>query len=284
MNNLLKNTYVTVDSSNKYKFIPKSTVVSSLVQAGSARTKANDNMNSAISLDSLHIDFEAINPNTNPAKVDNSSSGVIDLRQQQVMQHEITLKAEEEAQKIIEKAQQYAEKVRKFSEKQANSDYEVAKSKGYEAGYEEGLEFCEKKFTDLLSELRRVIDDLDRARDEIIAKNESKIIDVAICMAEKIVNKELQEDKEIFLNLYKKSVRGLVANKWVKLTVSQYEANFATAHSDELLRMVSGAEHIDIVVSEEAECGTCIIETSETIINGSANQQFQVMSKALKSV
>ncbi|HBR32909.1 MAG TPA: hypothetical protein DD733_12600 [Clostridiales bacterium] len=81
----------------------------------------------------------------------------------------------------------------------------------------------------------------------------------------------------MFLDIYEKAVKDIVAQKWVRLSVSDSDAVFATSHSDQLLGMVSGAERINIKVLDNAPKGSCIVETAEKIVDSGIDTQLSFL-------
>lgn len=191
--------------------------------------------------------------------------------------------AEEEAKTIIEDAKTHAEKIRDYAYKKAEIEYEEAKTAGFKAGYEAGNEVFQKENRKTVDELKRLVVDIDEQKERYIQYNDRKICNLIFKIAEKIINQRLDKNGEIFLNIYKKAVQDLVAKKWVKLTVSGYEYELATSNSEYLTQLVSGAETIDIQVLADAPRGTCIIETSEKIVDASVNKQLEGLHNTINN-
>lgn len=187
------------------------------------------------------------------------------------------LAARAEAAKIIEDAQEYAENIKFNAERQAESEYAVARETGYSDGYAEANENSK----DLFDQISVIIQQLEERKVSLVEENKDFVIDLAFKIAEKVIGKKLIGDKDLFLGLYQRAVKDINAQKWVKLTVSENEAEFATSQSEYLTSLVKGADRIEITVSEKSPCGTCIVETSEKIVDASIATQMNILYSAV---
>ena len=76
-------------------------------------------------------------------------------------------------------------------------------------------------------------------------------------------------------------MKDLTAQRWIKLTVGKHDFEIASANSKYLVGLVSGADRIEIVVLDDAPVGTCIVETSEKIVDASILTQLQVLKNVI---
>jgi len=186
-----------------------------------------------------------------------------------------------EAKKIIYDANSYAALIKNNAEKQAECDCEKAKAIGYAAGFKSATIEAEKKNLLELEEIKQVLKNLDEQKSKFIAENKQNTIDLAFKVAEKAINQRLSSDDGLFLKIYEKAVKDLTAQKWLKLSISKSEVQIVTTNSEYLLSMVSGAERLEIEVLEKAPKGTCIVETTEKIVDASINTQLEVLHKVM---
>jgi len=189
-----------------------------------------------------------------------------------------------EADRIIENAQNYAAKLKSYAEKKAVSDYEEAKKSGYKAGYDEATELIENQNRVVVKEMQGMLTVLDENKEKLLKSNKDNIIDLAFRIAEKVINQKLSSDKELFFKIYEKAVKDLVAQKWLKLTISKHEVQLVTSNSDYLLSMVSGAERLEVEVLDDASRGICIVETTEKIVDASVITQLNTLQNATVNI
>jgi len=180
--------------------------------------------------------------------------------------------AESKAKTILDKATEAAEEI--------NRNAVLASERGFAEGFNKGQEQATEKYNAGLEEIKRIISELEANKISFLTENRSNIIELAFKVAEKVVNRKLTEDQGLFLDIYEKAVKDIVAQKWVRLSVSDSDAVFATSHSDQLLGMVSGAERINIKVLDNAPKGSCIVETAEKIVDSGIDTQLSFLKKA----
>lgn len=182
---------------------------------------------------------------------------------------------------VIEKANRYAAEVYKQAQEKAEKVLKDSYDEGFAKGYEEGRTKADAEARETLGRITALLEYIDSKKNEMIEGNKRNIIKLAIQIAQKIVEKELTQDDKTFINIFKKAVEEIHGQKRVKLTVSGYEAEFATMSSDYLLSMVKDAEQIDISVLSDAPRGTCIVETESEIVDASVSKQLDAIEEVL---
>jgi flagellar assembly protein FliH len=189
--------------------------------------------------------------------------------------------ADKQAQEIINSAKIYASKIRSFARKKAEIEYEEAKTAGFKEGYEAGKEIAVRENNNNVEELKQLIKKLDNTKITYIEDTKQELLNLTFKIAEKILGEKLDKNEGSFISVFKNAVKDLTAQKWVKLSVSEFDYKFSTANADLLKNLISGAESIDIEVVEKAPKGTCIIETSEKILDASVNTQLESLYNAV---
>lgn len=198
--------------------------------------------------------------------------------------NDVRKSAAEEAEAIIENAKKEAEKLIADGESKREAIFAAAEEQGYKSGIEKAYKDAERENEAALGEIKAIIGKLDAYKEKYIADRKRDIIELSFRIAEKVINQKLASDKEIFLKIYEKAVQDLVAQKWLKITVSKADADVATSSSDLLLTMVSGAERLEIKVLDDVPQGTCIVETTEKIIDASVRTQLNALREAVCKV
>jgi len=189
--------------------------------------------------------------------------------------------ADREAQEIINSAKIFATKIRSFAFKKAKFEYEEAKTKGFKEGYEAGKEIALKEYTSIVDQLKQLLKQLDDTKERYLDDCRQELINLTFKIAEKIIGEKLDRNESAFVSIFKNAVKDLTTQKWVKLSVSEYDYEFATANAELLKSFISSAESIEINVIENAPKGTCIIETNEKILDASVNTQLESLYKAV---
>jgi flagellar assembly protein FliH len=188
------------------------------------------------------------------------------------------------ARALVEGANRYLLKMHGQMSRQAKETFESAREEGFLKGFEEGQAQAFSENEKTLAQIVSLLEEIDRGKDELFKQHERDMVDLALDIARKVVDVKLQESDEAFQSIFRKAAEGLHGQKTVRLQISRHEAQFATASSDYLLGLISGAEHLDIEVLEDKEPGTCILETDDVLIDASALKQVEKLVQAVEAV
>ena len=189
-----------------------------------------------------------------------------------------------QANKILEKANVNAKKLMQKTQHDAQNEFEVAKKNGFEQGYNEGIQEANNDLQSRINDLTEIINAMEEKKSTLLKEYENELTDLALSIASKVIDSELERDDEKFLTLYRNALTKHSEQKWVKISVSQYEAEFATRNSDLLLSMAKGAKDIKINILENAPRGTCIVETPISITDASAQTQLSKLEDSFVDV
>lgn len=189
-----------------------------------------------------------------------------------------------DANKIVSEAETFTKNmVERAAEKMELERAEVKKAgflEGYQCGHSQAMEEVRTQ----LEELSLLMQQIEKEKEEILLKHEAGLKEFGLTVAEKIIDTELQAGDSAFLALYRQAVQDLQAKDWVKVTVSDAEAKFATTHRQMLQRMVRGAQTIKVDVLPGAPRGTCVVETSQSIVDAGVETQLSCLREVLDNV
>jgi flagellar assembly protein FliH len=198
-------------------------------------------------------------------------------------QVEIIDQAKADADRILMEAKEAAQNITMEAIDKANAELEQARKQGFDIGFNSGKQEATEQNEEVLNELRSLFNEFDLQKDQILEDYKSSIKKLAMSIAKKIVNKELENDDEIFLNLYKNAVKDFKNQEWVRVSVSGHQADFATTNAELLKTVIRGTKYLDIIVLDDAPNGTCIVETDQGIVNTSTVIQFEKIEDAFNN-
>lgn len=210
----------------------------------------------------------------------NDVSKIIPYEKPQKKNSEVVWQARAKAQKIIENANEFAKKIIQNATQKAQKEFERAQKIGYEDGYLLGKEKAQEEVKAVLNELLTFNAALEKERETILCKYENELKELALDIAKKVIDTELEKDDSLFISLYNNAVKQHSEQKWLKVTVSEYEAEFATSNAELLLSMVKGAEDIKFSILANAPRGTCIVETPLSITDTSVQTQLRKLQES----
>lgn len=201
-------------------------------------------------------------------------------------QREIILKeANDEALKIINTAKrnaqtEIAECKKRGYEEGYNAGIEVGRNKGYTEGYETGkvkvAEDLNKQNESKLTEIIEMLLEIENKKDEIIFNYENDLTVLALDIAEKIIKQKINEKDNVVSSIIKNTIKAYRNVEWVKVYISSKDDVIAIKADKNLINDLNKISNdVVIEVSEELDKGSAIIETPDGIVDSSVTTQLQ---------
>lgn len=181
-----------------------------------------------------------------------------------------------------EDVEAYMEEARK----KADTMYEDAKNRGYSDGYDEGIaagkaEYEEKQVA-LELEINKAREDLELAREQMIADLEPKFVDVACELMKKLTSISLEEDKNILVYLMNNAVKEIEGSKKFTFRVSDADYEYVEEHKSDIYGYKNPNIEFEFFSDSKLVKGKCVIETDNGIIDCSLDVQLDNIIRAMK--
>lgn len=161
------------------------------------------------------------------------------------------------------------------AQKDALSIKEVAKKEGYE----EGIAAAQKD----LEELKNRFSEFFNYKDEVFTKVSDCIFEVSMEIARKIINKQVETDKEYVISMIKGVVEEInkTENK-ITLKVMPKDVEIVRDKVSEIFSDGSFEAKISVIPDNEIKEGGVIVETSNGLVDATLETQLSIIEKALK--
>ncbi|OEG00401.1 flagellar assembly protein FliH [Vulcanibacillus modesticaldus] len=203
---------------------------------------------------------------------------------------QIIKEAKEQAARILgdakKQAEELLEKEKKaidewWDKKRAEDDLliERLKKEGYQAGYEEGHAKAEldlqEQYQKRFDQAQQILEEASRIKEQIIQESESKIIELSVAIAEKIIRKEIELDMGVVKNLVKEVLKGI--KELEKISISVAPSYFTYLHNarEELLKELNGQIELLIFPDPSITDGGCIIKSSYGTFDAKIDTQLE---------
>ena len=209
-------------------------------------------------------------------------------------QREIILKeANEESIKIIKHAKRNAQSDIIESKKRGydegyNAGMEIGKNKGYNEGYEIGrvkvVEELQKLNDSKINELTAMITEIEKEKQEIINKYEKDLTKLSLDIAEKIIKQKIKENDNVISNIIKSVIKDYRNVEWIKVYISDKDDVIAIQADKNLINELNKISNdVKIEVMEDLNEGSVIIETSDGIVDSSITTQLKNLKEMVLS-
>ena len=153
---------------------------------------------------------------------------------------------------------------------------EAAKQEGYQEGINQVLKDIE--------ELRGKLEEFYNYKEEVYSKVSDCIMDISVEIAKKIINKEVEQDREATLSIIKAAVEEVnkTENK-ITLKVMPKDVEIVRDKIPEIFEGNYFEAKISVIPDSTIKEGGVIIETSNGLIDASIETQMAIIEKALSS-
>ncbi|HAQ41601.1 MAG TPA: hypothetical protein DCM73_12750 [Clostridiales bacterium] len=201
-------------------------------------------------------------------------------------QREIILKeAHDEALKIINTAKRNAQEEiaqckKRGYEEGYNAGMEIGKNKGHSEGYEIGkIEVTEKlqrQNESRINEITEMLCAVEDEKEEIISQYEKDLTKLAIDIAEKIIRHKIDSRDSSVAGIIEGVIKDYRNVEWIKVYISNSDDAIALQADKKLINELNKISNdVKIEVSEELEEGSAIVETPDGIVDASISTQLK---------
>src|SRR5690625_3927570 len=126
---------------------------------------------------------------------------------------------ERQREKMLHELKEAIEKEKQAWIEQKKKEEEQAKEIGYKIGFDQGREEALTEYNSLIEKANMVITTAQKDYYQIVGKHEETIIQLAISIAEKVIDQKIDKKPEWFVSIVKKAVEELKDHSHVTIYV-----------------------------------------------------------------
>ncbi len=192
---------------------------------------------------------------------------------------------EKEKNLIIENAKKESElMIQKAIQEAQNKAKEIlqqAYNKGLQKGIQEASVKIEEEYTQKIQELTHEINNIINLRSNLVKEFEKEIIELVFDVAEKILNKKIEESNSVVISYLSELLSKVERSKTVTIWVSPRELEEVRNHKEKLQYILEDVENLNIVPDERIEKGGCVIETNFGKIDSRLSTKIEVLKEII---
>ncbi|WP_284036425.1 FliH/SctL family protein [Neobacillus sp. 114] len=174
---------------------------------------------------------------------------------------------------------------RRKEEEQFRLELEQEKRRGYQEGYEIGIEEGRNhglgQYTQLVQKANAVLEQAYQEKIAIIREAEPFVVNLSIEIASKILQQELKTNQETLLPMIKESITSVYETSSLTINVSPEDYSFVQKQREQLFAVVNGKVEVKILPDYSIQHGGCIIHTSSGSVDARIDTQLSEIKKAL---
>ena len=164
---------------------------------------------------------------------------------------------------------------------QAEAIFEKSRSDGFAKGHEDGYAAGLDKCRDMLSEIKRLSEQMVSDRAELFDSYEVEIFDTVMEIVNRITLNSLgQKDKAVVKKTIKEAGKSFRGSEYVKLTLSKTDVSEEmAADTDYFKKLFTNVKNVEVEVLKDAPSGTVIIDNGSEITDAGIQTQLKMIEE-----
>lgn len=195
----------------------------------------------------------------------------------------ITSYYREQGEKALADAREKAQKILSETEQQAQAEaiFEKSRSDGFAKGHEDGYAAGLDKCRDMLSEIKRLSEQMVSDKAELFDSYEVEIFDTVMEIVNRITLNSLgQKDKAVVKKTIKEAGKSFRGSEYVKLTLSKTDVSEEmAADTDYFKKLFTNVKNVEVEVLKDAPSGTVIIDNGSEITDAGIQTQLKMIEE-----
>lgn len=146
-------------------------------------------------------------------------------------------------------------------------------------GYKAGLERAQND----IQQIKGALESFLNAKQEVFEYIAPDILEISVDIARKIVKKEIEQDPQIVLETIMDVLKGISkeeANMKIKVNPTQLE--MVKESLPEIISSLGLDAKMKVISDEAIEAGSCIVHTTNGIVDATIDTQLEIIKEALK--
>jgi flagellar assembly protein FliH len=191
----------------------------------------------------------------------------------------------EQAQTLLNAARLEAEDIK---EKARQEGQRLGEEEGYQAGVERAMNEYRMQHEEELQKLRRMIQeymiDVEHQKEKILELYIDDLKNIALSIGEKIVQTSLRSSAQVVQRMILAATSRMKKKAWAKIYIGKGQESMDISGDTNFLHELSRlSENVKIVMMDEEEAGTCIIELPDEVIDLSVATQLENIKEILNN-
>lgn len=161
---------------------------------------------------------------------------------------------------------------------------EEMSKRGYDSGYLQGLGAAQSEGMRLRREAEAMLQEAVQLRDRMLARVEPQAVELAVCVAEKLVGKQLALVPDTIVAIVRESLRLLKESGEILIRLHPGDLLLCQANLAELQTEVRENSTLNLFADPEMTAGNCRIETNGALIECVLDERFAALRAVLADV
>ncbi|MGE5415971.1 MAG: FliH/SctL family protein [Acidobacteriota bacterium] len=197
---------------------------------------------------------------------------------------EILDKARSEAMAIISDAREEAQELHNAALEEINNFREQSISQGYQEGWQRAVQENEETRTRAIAESERMIDEALKERLSILNSSEETMVRLVMAISRKIIEKEVEQNPDIIVNLVRNALDLLSDAETVKVLVSPRDFEILVQEKVNLTTPGQGTSTVNLQSDPRVAAGGCVVESDMGLVDARLETRISNIENTLLEV
>jgi flagellar assembly protein FliH len=189
--------------------------------------------------------------------------------------------ASADAEALVAEARALVRTIVETAQHGAGGVTEHARSEGYSLGHTEGTAAAEREMEEMLVTMRGLIDMARVERHKMIETAEPEIVKLATGIAERILHKAVELDREVVVAMTKAAVSHLVDRESITVRVNPIDLERMKQHRDNVLAL-GETKHMRVIEDQRVDPGGVVVETDAGSLDAKVATQIEEAKRVLR--
>lgn len=154
---------------------------------------------------------------------------------------------------------------------------------GYSEGKKEAMEMCRKEMEPIIDRFIKSVDEVNLLKNSLFKDSENEITDLVLAAAKKIIQTEIEIDREVVAAVIKNALKSLTDRKDILIRVNPYDYYLILEHREKFFNDVDNLNDVKFVEDGSVGRGGCLIESRFGEVDARIEKQLELLVKAIKS-
>lgn len=196
----------------------------------------------------------------------------------------VLARAREEARLIIQEAELEAARIIENARAQAAEHLEEAEKRAKEEGYTKGELLAQQHYRELLEEAEEYRNRAVREYENTIHSLERDIVDLAISIARKVLEAELETSRETILKIARGAIEACLNRDRILIRVSAEDYDVVMENLERIKSMAGDIGELEVRKDQTLARGSCIVDTGYGMVDGGLETKLEMVEQAFREV
>lgn len=163
----------------------------------------------------------------------------------------------------------------------AQEEAGIIKDSAAKEGYKAGIEQAKED----IQQMKNAMENFLNAKQEVFEYIAPDILEISIDVAKKIVKHEIEQNPELILETILDVLKTISRDESkISLKVNPTQLGLAKANLPEIISSLGLETKINIIADDTIEIGSCIVLTSNGIVDATIDTQLEIIKEAFKGI